>query len=151
MEVQPQAQHSKSAEARDARRANWAILKNLAWQLIAAGALLLGCGFVYWWIEPHAATLADGLWLAFVTASTVGFGDVVPSTPASRLFSVVVVLLGFAVLSLVTAAIAAALVGTQERRIEREILRDMHQQLRRLHEELAGLRNELRRPRDNPP
>jgi voltage-gated potassium channel len=151
MEVQSQAQHGKSGEARDARRANWAILKNLGWQLIAAGALLFGCGFVYWWIEPHAATLADGLWLAFVTASTVGFGDVVPSTPASRLFSVVVVLLGFAVLSLVTAAIAAALVGTQERRIEREILRDMHQQLRRVHEELASLRQELRRPGNDAP
>ena len=146
MEVRTQAQHDKSGEARDAHRANWTILKNLAWQLIAAGALLLGCGFVYWWIEPHARTLSDGLWLAFVTASTVGFGDVVPSTSASRLFSVVVVLLGFAVLSLVTAAIAAALVGTQERRIEREILRDMHLQLRRVHEELASLRKELQRP-----
>ena len=151
MEVRTQAQHSRSGEARSEHRAHWAILKNLALQLIAAAVLLLGCGFVYWRIEPHAATLADGLWLAFVTASTVGFGDVVPSTPASRLFSVVVVLLGFAVLSLVTAAIAAALVGTQERRIEREILHDMHQQLRRVHEELASLRKELHRPGGDTP
>jgi voltage-gated potassium channel len=43
------------------------------------------------------------------TAATVGYGDVavVPSTPTSRVFAVVVVLLGLAVLSLATASLAA--------------------------------------------
>ena len=111
-------------------------------QLLVAFALLVGCGLVYWWIEPRVATLADGMWLAFVTASTVGYGDVAPSTPASRLFSVVVVLLGFAVLSLVTAAIAAALVGSQERSIEREILHDLHREIAAVRADLAALREE---------
>jgi voltage-gated potassium channel len=132
----------------DNSRANWAIVNKLLRQLIAAAALLLGCGFVYWWIEPRAANLADGLWLAFVTASTVGYGELVPSTPASRLFSVVVVLLGFTVLSLVTAAIAAALVGTQERSIEREILRDLHREIAAVRADFAALRAESQ---PNPP
>ena len=71
----------------------------MGWSLAAACALLVGCGVVYWWIEPRTPTFVDGLWLAFVTASTIGYGDVVPTTHASRIFSVFVVLLGFAVLA----------------------------------------------------
>ena len=124
--------------------ANWAIVHSLVRQLLLAFVLLVACGAVYWWIEPRAATFADGLWLAFVTASTVGYGDVIPSTPASRVFSIVVVLLGFAILSLVTAAIAAALVGTQERNIEREILRDLHREIAAVRADLAALRDATR-------
>ena len=125
--------------------AHWSILQRLVLQLAGAGLLLLGCGAVYWWIEPQTPRFADGLWLAFVTASTVGFGDLIPSTHASRIFSVFVVLLGFGVLSLVTAAIAATFVESQERRIEREILHDLHRQLKSLREEVAALREKLER------
>lgn len=123
----------------------WPILRRLVLQLFAAGVILLGCGGVYWWIEPRTPTFSDGLWLAFVTASTIGYGDLIPSTHASRVFSVFVVLLGFGVLSLVTAAIAATFVESQERRIEREILHDLHRQVKALQVELAGLREEVRR------
>ena len=102
------------------------------------------CGGGFWWLEPRVHSLADGLWLAFTTAATVGYGDIVPSTPASRIFSVFVVLLGYGMLSLVTAAIATTWVETKERLIEREILRDVHKQLDELHGELRELRGELR-------
>ncbi len=110
---------------------------------IALGVLLL-CGAGFWWLEPHTPTFADGLWLAFTTAATVGYGDVVPSTPASKIFAVFVVLLGFGVLTLATAAIATMWIGTEERRIEREILHDLRQQLGVVHADLKALRAELR-------
>jgi voltage-gated potassium channel len=112
---------------------------SLAWLLILAVAVLGACGAGFWWLEPRAKTFGDGLWLAFTTAATVGYGDIVPTTPASKIFAVFVVLLGFAVLSLVTAAIAAMWVESQDRRIEHEILHDMHRQLRELRRELAAL------------
>ena len=59
--------------------------------------LLLG-GVGFWLLDPAINTFADGLWLAFTTAATVGYGDMVPSTHASRTFSVVVVMMGLAVL-----------------------------------------------------
>lgn len=125
--------------------ADWSILQRLTLQLAIAALLLVGCGVVYWQIEPQTPHFSDGLWLAFVTASTVGYGDLIPSTHASRLFSVFVVLLGFGVLSLVTAAIAATFVESQERRIEREILHDLHRQIRLLREDVAALRGKIER------
>ena len=115
----------------------------LTYMLMSAMAVLGLCGVGFWWLEPRAENLGDGLWLAFTTAATVGFGDIVPSTPASKIFSVFVVMLGYGVLSLVTAAIATQWVETEERIIEREILRDVHHQIDALHREIQALRHEL--------
>ncbi|MFZ3128127.1 MAG: potassium channel family protein [Rhodoferax sp.] len=102
--------------------------------------LILGLGGVgFWVLEPSALTFSDGLWLAFTTAATVGYGDIIPSTHASRMFSVVVVLLGLAVLSLVTASVAALLVEVEERAVERDLL----QELGNLRAEVRQLRQDL--------
>ncbi|MFG6456560.1 potassium channel family protein [Roseateles sp. BYS96W] len=122
----------------------WLTRGGLVYLLVLAFAVLCFCGVGFWALEPHVPTLGDGLWLAFTTAATVGYGDIVPSTPASKIFSVFVVLLGYAVLSLVTAAIAAMWVETRvettERRLERDILREMHAEISALREEVAALR-----------
>ncbi len=89
--------------------------------VIAVLIMLLG-GLGFWWIDPEVHNFTDGLWLAFTTAATVGYGDYVPSTEASRAFAVVV-LLGLAVLSLVTASIAALFVQKEDRQIEQELLK----------------------------
>jgi voltage-gated potassium channel len=72
----------------------------------------------------------------------VGYGDVVPTTTGSRVFSVIVVIVGFAVFSLVTASISALMVGRQERRLEHEILRDIHHQVRLLRQDIDQLRQD---------
>ena len=109
---------------------------------LALGTLGL-CGAGFWWLEPTVHSFGDGLWLAFTTAATVGYGDLVPTTAAAKIFSVFVVLLGFAVLSTVTAAIAANWIETEERHIEREILHDLRRQIGTLHAEIAALRDAL--------
>lgn len=108
--------------------------------LVMASAVLGLCGIGFYWIDPEVTSFSEGLWLAFSTAATVGYGDVVPSTTASRIFSVFVVLLGYGVLSLVTASIAAMFVGSHERKMEREILKDLHRQMKIVREDLAELR-----------
>lgn len=98
---------------------------------------LAGAGFV--WLEPRVQSYADGLWLAFITGATVGYGDLVPSTAASRIFAAFIVLLGYALFSVVTASIAALLVGEDEKRLRREL----HADMRVLHEEIVALRAAL--------
>lgn len=118
----------------------WITRGGLGYLLLLAFAVLCFCGVGFWALEPHVKTLGDGLWLAFTTAATVGYGDIVPSTPAAKIFAVFVVLLGYAVLSLVTAAIAAMWVETTERRIEHDILRQLHAEVSALRADVAALR-----------
>ncbi|MTW05195.1 two pore domain potassium channel family protein [Duganella ginsengisoli] len=113
-------------------------------------AMLVIAGGGFYWLEPQVHSFADGLWLAFTTGATVGFGDIVPSTPASKVFAVFIVLLGYALLSLVTASIAALFVGEDEKLIRRELHADMRLLLR----EIGSLRAEiaeLRRAPADPP
>jgi voltage-gated potassium channel len=110
------------------------------YRLIAALMVLSLCGLGFWWLEPTTPTFGDALWLAFTTAATVGYGDSVPTTPASKIFAVFVVFLGVGAITLVAAGIASAWIATEERSIEREILADLHKQIGALREELAALR-----------
>lgn len=113
--------------------------RGLVYSLVLCLLILSLGGLGFWSLEPGALTLGDALWLAFTTAATVGYGDIVPSTPAAKLFAVVVVLLGLAVLSLVTASVAAMFVETEERQIEHELL----QAISGLRAEVHALRREL--------
>lgn len=115
----------------------------LSRMLMLAAFVLVLCGLGYSYLEPTTPTFAEGLWLAFVTAGTVGYGDVVPTTPAAKIFTLFVVMLGFGVLSLVTAAVATKWLEAEERLIEREILRNVHRQVDSLRQEIAALRAEM--------
>ncbi|MDB5854177.1 MAG: Ion transport 2 domain protein [Herminiimonas sp.] len=111
-------------------------------QVLAIAALLLAvAGVGFYWLEPRVPSYGDGLWLAFITGATVGYGDIVPSTPASRIFAVFIVLLGYAVFSVVTGSIAALFVGEDEKRFEKEL----HSDIRHLRDEIVVLRAELHR------
>jgi voltage-gated potassium channel len=101
--------------------------------------LLAGAGF--FWLEPTVNTYLEGLWLAFVTAATVGYGDIVPTTPLSRLFAVLTVVLGLSVLSLVTATLVSLFIGEDEARLRREMHEDI-KSLRRSTEEAIGAEEE---------
>jgi voltage-gated potassium channel len=127
--------------------------------------LLSGAGF--FWLEPTVESYLDGLWLAFVTAATVGYGDFVPTTPYSRLFAVFTVVIGLSVLSLVTATLVSIFIGEDEKRLRREMREDirllrrsteeaisseeqavrqeLHRDIRLLRDEVRRLREDLRR------
>lgn len=105
--------------------------------------VVAGAGF--YWLEPTVESYGEGLWLAFTSGATVGYGDFVPTTPASRLFAALVVLVGYAILSMVTASIAAFFVGEDEKHLRREI----HHDIKALRDEVAQLRaafDEQKRP-----
>ena len=110
--------------------------KGLVYSLLLSVFIMGLGGTGFWLLEPRVHHLGDGLWLAFTTAATVGYGDIVPSTAGSKAFAVLVVLLGLAVLSLVTASVAAVLVEGEERQIERELLAE----IRALRAEVLALR-----------
>jgi voltage-gated potassium channel len=98
---------------------------------------IAGEGFLL--LEPKVHNYADGVWLAFITAATLGYGDFSPSTPASRIFAAFIVFLGYALFSIVTASISAILIGEDEKLLRQEL----HADTRMLRMEIAALRSEL--------
>jgi len=104
--------------------------------------LLAGAGFYV--LEPRVHSYAEGLWLAFESSATVGYGDIAPTTPASRIFAVFVVLLGYGMLSLAFAGIATYFIGKEERRLRVE----MHRDIRALRAEIVSLHRDLDALRD---
>lgn len=81
----------------------------------------------------------DGVWLAFTSGLTVGYGDIVPTTHSARMFATVVIVLTYGVMSLVTASIAAFFIGKEDKRMRLE----MHHDLKSLRQDIAELRELL--------
>ncbi len=79
--------------------------------LLIALFLIVSIGTLVAAIEPKFVTIWDGLWWAVVTISTVGYGDLTPATAEGRLLGTVLIMFGVVVLSMVTANVAAFLVG----------------------------------------
>jgi voltage-gated potassium channel len=125
--------------------------RGLWYSLALCVAILLLGGVGFWALEPGIHSLQDGLWLAFTTAATVGYGDTVPQTHAGRAFAVLVVLLGLAVLSLVTASLAALFVERDVEADERQIERDLMREIRLLRDQVRSLEQRLPPPAEPAP
>jgi voltage-gated potassium channel len=62
--------------------------------------------------------IGDGLWWAIQTVTTVGYGDLVPTSPGGRLIAALVMLVGIGFLTLITAAITSTFIETARRRVD---------------------------------
>jgi voltage-gated potassium channel len=99
--------------------------------------------------DPDAfPSLWSGLWWAIQTVTTVGYGDVVPTSALGRITAAAVMLAGISFIAVTTAAITNAFVSAAARR--RGIGRDapVLTEIAALRDELAALREELRGRRD---
>jgi voltage-gated potassium channel len=104
--------------------------------LIGFGLMLISGGGFYW-LEPTVQTYWDGVWLAFTSGLTVGYGDMVPTTGPARFFAGIVIVLTYGVMSLVTASIAAFFIGKDEKLLRRE----MHREIKILRGDMEELRS----------
>jgi len=106
--------------------------------LAAAFITMVLSGIIITRIEPSIGDVWDGMWWAWVTMATVGYGDIVPHTGAGRLFGSLLVLFGVVLLSLLTANMAAFFIGSDVEKVGREekeaeqILREISARLERI-------------------
>ena len=82
---------------------------------------LAACGIHYFEREaqPEAfGSILDSMWWSVVTLTTIGYGDVYPTTPGGRLFTALVALVGVGLIAIPSGLLASVLT---EARVEREI------------------------------
>ena len=64
-------------------------------------------GYVFYITEPGVNTFGDGIWWALVTVTTVGYGDITPSTTLGRFVASALMFLGLGLIATVTAIVSA--------------------------------------------
>ncbi len=92
--------------------------------------------------EGNIRTYGDAIWWVMTTLSTVGYGDHYPVTTEGRCIAVALMVVGVALLGVVTASLATWLIE-QVREIEEESDALQRQDILALREELRLLRSEL--------
>ena len=63
-------------------------------------------GFLFYISEPQIKSFGDGMWLALVTITTVGYGDIELSTTLGRFVASALMLLGMGLLASLTAIVS---------------------------------------------
>lgn len=121
--------------------------------LAVAFVTMVLSGIIITRLDPSVGTVWDGMWWAWVTMATVGYGDVVPHSAAGRMFGSLLILFGVVLLSLLTANLAAFFIGSDVEKMEQdEKSTDRHlreitvrlERIERLLEEQQGDKEERR-------
>lgn len=98
----------------DERRALWGCLMLLACAtLVAATAMYIVEGKVQ---PDKLGTIPEAAWWAIVTLGTIGYGDVIPVTPAGRLVASVTIVAGVVMIALPVGIVATAFAEVIHRR-----------------------------------
>lgn len=113
--------------------------------LVGLGTVLLGAAAIFVLERPSnpaIGTLDDALWWAIVTTTTVGYGDISPTTGEGRFVAVLLMVVGIGVIGAFTATVASFLVEQHANEAS-----SVEARLARIEAQLAELLS--RQPRDD--
>jgi voltage-gated potassium channel len=105
-------------------------------------ATMVVAALVVHFLSPKAfSTWGDEFWWAAQTVTTVGYGDVVPSTGGGRFIAGITMFASVATVSLVTAVVTAGFVAYQQRRYshDEEHHKELREALQRIEQRLERL------------
>jgi voltage-gated potassium channel len=83
-------------------------------------------------VNPHIKSFADAMYFAFVTASTVGYGDVTPVTPEGKVLTGILIFFGIGLLGFASSQLTAKLLP--QRNEVAELKATVERQLDLLHD-----------------
>ncbi len=110
--------------------------KQLVISLLLLVVVVLSAAAVYMWLGGPEVTQLDAFYMAVITVSTVGYGEVVDTSahPALRLFNIFFILIGIGIMLYVFSAATAFIVEGELNHIFRR--RKMLKQIQSMHDHL---------------
>lgn len=94
--------------------------------------LVCVCCIVAGGVAIHFAegmSIQDGIWWSFVTATTVGYGDISPSTPAGRAVAGVLMIVGIGLIGSLTSTITSFFFRKSDSGTRNELIHSIQSQL----------------------
>ena len=79
-------------------------------------------------------SLSDGVWWAFVTTTTVGYGDISPSTFYGRIIAMVLMLVGIGMIGSITSTLTSYFLNVKAKNVKNETIDSIKAQLDRFDE-----------------
>ncbi len=119
------------ARAQTPRRAALVIATVTTTITIAAGVLMTVVD------SKGFPSIGLGLWWAVQTVTTIGYGDVVPTTVAGQIIAPIVMLLGIGFVTVITASITGAFVA-RSRKDDQEVIQRLERIEAALHQLSSG-------------
>ena len=119
----------------------------LGYLLSGVIALVIVSGVLFSHLED-GYSVSEGMWWAIVTATSVGYGDVVPASGLGRLVATLLMLAGISFVALLSAATAAYLVDIEGEEGQEDLLQRIREQQHReqkIQEQLHEVNDRLQR------
>jgi voltage-gated potassium channel len=97
--------------------------------------------------EKTYPNIGDGLWWAIQTVTTVGYGDLVPTSTVGRLVAALVMVVGIGFLTVVTAAITSTFIESAKSRLQGSETDALSAKLDQIGERLEVIEASVKDPR----
>ena len=130
-----------------------AVARRRIFPYLAAATVILALvsGFVMILVDrSNFPNYGVAVWWAIVTLATVGYGDVVPTTPLGRIVGSAVIVLGVTFLAFLTATVTSLFVSSdQEAAREKELAareaadKELRELLKRLEDRLSAIESKM--------
>ena len=110
--------------------------------------LYLSCGILF--IASGMYSISEGVsfstafWCALTTVSTVGYGDVSPTTLWGRIAAVLLTVVGVSIIGLLTSTITTYFEPTNPHEVTKKEIAKLHAENRQLHQELLEIKQMLK-------
>lgn len=101
--------------------------QSIVHQAVILLVLYLALGVVIYWFNRHNFTatethpIVDALYFCIVTMCTIGYGDITPNSTATKIFSILFVLIGFGFIDILLSGMVSYVLDLQENHLLRTV------------------------------